>query len=53
MAQVIQAPALKVGPAHPQGPVAVYLTALNFAMGTYLAEHELEELRRAGTRPMS
>ena len=23
MAQVIQAPALKVGPAHPQGPVAV------------------------------
>lgn len=32
----------------PQGSVAVYLTALNFAMGTYLTEAELEEQRRAG-----
>jgi hypothetical protein len=30
----------------PQGPVAAYLTALNFVMGTYLAEEELERLRR-------
>jgi hypothetical protein len=36
---------------NPQGPVAVYLTALNFVMGTYLAEHELEALRSAGARP--
>jgi len=32
----------------PQGGVAVYLTALNFAMGTYLTEDELDERRRAG-----
>jgi len=32
----------------PQGPVAAYLTALNFVMGTYLSEEELETRRRAG-----
>ncbi len=30
----------------PQGPIAAYLTALNFTMGTYLTEAELETLRR-------
>jgi len=29
----------------PHGPVALYLTALNFVMGTYLTEAELEALR--------
>jgi len=29
------------------GPPAAYLTSLNFAMGTYLTEHELEHLRSA------
>lgn len=33
----------------PTGPVAAYLTALNFAMGTYLTKEELEQLRQAGT----
>jgi hypothetical protein len=31
---------------NPEGPVAAYLTALNFVMGTYLTESELENLRR-------
>jgi hypothetical protein len=30
---------------NPQGPVALYLTALDFVMGNYLTEAELEELR--------
>lgn len=29
----------------PQGPVVAYLTALNFVMGTYLTEAQLEDLR--------
>jgi hypothetical protein len=31
---------------NPHGPVAVYLTALDFVMGVYLTEQELESLRR-------
>jgi hypothetical protein len=30
----------------PQGPVAVYLTALDFVMGTYLTEEQLGQLRQ-------
>jgi len=30
----------------PQGPIAAYLTALNFVMGTYLTEENLEHLRQ-------
>jgi hypothetical protein len=33
--------------ADPQGPVAAYLTALTFVMGTYLTEQELEDLRNS------
>jgi hypothetical protein len=31
---------------NPHGPIAAYLTGLSFAMGTYLTEDELGELRR-------
>jgi hypothetical protein len=30
----------------PDGPVAVYLTALDFVMGVYLTEQELNAMRR-------
>lgn len=33
----------------PQGPVAVYLTALNFVMGTYLTQDELARHRKDGS----
>lgn len=36
--------------ADPTGPIAGYLTALDFAMGTYLTEEELEEFRNAGPK---
>jgi len=36
---------------NPQGPVAAYLTALDFVMGTYLTEDELEDLRRGHLTP--
>jgi len=36
--------------ADPDGPIAAYLTGLNFAMGVYLTEKELTELRAAGER---
>jgi len=35
---------------NPNGPIAVYLTALNFAMGSYLAEVELEAFREMANR---
>jgi hypothetical protein len=35
----------------PDGPAVVYLTALNFAMGTYLTEAELESLRAQAKQP--
>ncbi len=38
---------------NPQGPVAIYLTALDFAMGTYLTEEELDAMRRAGSMTLS
>jgi hypothetical protein len=34
----------------PDGPPAAYLTSLSFAMGTYLTEEELHELRAAPVR---
>jgi hypothetical protein len=37
----------------PHGPVAVYLTALDFVMGTYLTEQQLQALRRPDSMILS